>query len=69
MPTSWDMMIRAERVNWRQYTLTASLDPENRVKENKRIPIFVFEYFLAKRPLFTLIGKVFCLNDQFSLDL
>ena len=26
MPKSWDMMIRAGRVNWIQYTLTASLD-------------------------------------------
>ena len=32
MPKSWDLMIRADRVNWRQYTLTASLDPENLFK-------------------------------------
>ena len=38
-------MIRADRVNWRQHTLTASLDPENIIKENKSIPLFVFEYF------------------------
>ena len=48
MPKSWDLMIRADRVNWRQYTLTASLDPENIVKENKSIPIFVLKYFWQK---------------------
>ena len=48
MPKSWDMLIRADRVNWRQYTLTASLDPENIIKENTSIPLFVFEYFSQK---------------------
>ena len=45
MPKSWDLMIRADRVNWRQHTLTVSLAPENIIKENKSIPLFVFEYF------------------------
>ena len=39
----WDLMI-----SWRQYTLTASLGPENILKENKSIPFFVFEYFSQK---------------------
>ena len=29
MPKSWNLMIRADRVNWNQYTLMASLDPVN----------------------------------------
>ena len=49
MPKTWDLTIRADSVNWRRYTLTASLDPKNIIKENKSIPLFVFEYFFAKR--------------------
>ena len=37
MPKSWDLMIKADRVNWRQCRLTAFLDPENIIKENKII--------------------------------
>ena len=48
MPKSWDMMIWADRENWRQYSKTASLDPENIFQENTNIPLFVFEYFSQK---------------------
>ena len=41
-------MIGADRVNRRQYTLTASLQLENIIKENKNIPLFVFKYFSQK---------------------
>ena len=47
MPKCWDLLIRADRVKWRQYILTAPLDPEN-ILENKSIPLFVFEYFSQK---------------------
>ena len=35
-------------VNWRQYTVLASMDPENVIKENNSIPFFIFEYFWQK---------------------
>ena len=48
VPKSWDIMIRADRVNSRQYLLLGSMDPENIIKENNNFPLFFFEYFAQK---------------------
>ena len=41
-------MIRADRVNSRQYSLLGSMDPENIIKENNNFPLFFFKYFAQK---------------------
>ena len=42
MPESWDLMIRADIVYSRQYSLLGSMDPENIIKQNNNIPLFFF---------------------------
>ena len=48
LPKSWELLVRADRINSSQYSLLGSMDPENIVKENNNILLFVFEYFAQK---------------------
>ena len=41
-------MIRADRMNSKQYSFVGSMDPENMINENNNIPPFVFDYFTQK---------------------
>ena len=49
MPKSWDLMIRADRVNSRQYSLIGSLDPDNIIKEKQKISHFSFSNILHRK--------------------
>ena len=48
MPKSWDMLIRAYRVNWRHYTLTASFDPESIIKRTQVYHFLSLNIFCKK---------------------
>ena len=47
MPKSWYLMVTADRKTLaRPCSFLESMHPENMIKENKNIPLFVFKYFV-----------------------